>query len=227
MDPSIASRVITIPAHDDTPATPEAVSYITVEVADSGTRGSTLKVSWHDPKECPVEYEVSLHQPRRPDGGLVDELGRTANSNTQSTASKDLLYSGGQHKVRVYCGNSRTVGEIFLPFSTENLVSRPVPGTYSSEPALTGRTVSPGTLGPSFVNYGFLYSVLDVPSGDNQITLNATARDGYSISWYPSQDADASTAGQQVNLSEGYNSVLIWVVHDQGLNVLQLQIRRG
>ena len=99
-----------------------------------------------------------------------------------------------------------------------------MPGTYSSQPALTSLTVSPGTLGPAFSNYGFLYSVLDVPDSDSQIALNATARSGYTISWDPSEDADANTAGHQVNLAEGYNSIFISVDHDQGINSFTYEI---
>ena len=221
----IASRNITVPAHDDTPATPDPVSYITVDVADSGDNGSDLTVSWHDTKECSVygDYRVRLFSPpwrgsSREPTIMSKPLGETASSNTQLTASLDRFFSGGQEKVEVTCGYSRPVGETNLPFATENSVRRPVPGAYSSEPALTSLTVTPGTLSPSFVNHGFLYSVLDVPDGEDQVTLRATAKDGYSISWFPYVDADAEADGHQVNLREGYNSVLIWVDHDQGIN---------
>ena len=62
MDQDITSRTITIPEHDDTPATPGAISYITVEIADSGSAGSTYTVSWHDTRECASygDYRVYL-----------------------------------------------------------------------------------------------------------------------------------------------------------------------
>ena len=93
-----------------------------------------------------------------------------------------------------------------------------MPGTYSSEPALTSLTVTPGTLGPAFNSYGFLYSVLDVPHTNDQITLNATAKTGYTISWHPAADADPNTDGHQVGLEVGYNRIFVSVDHDQGVN---------
>ena len=221
MDQGITSRTITVPAHDDTPATPDPVSYITVDVADSGDTGSTLAVSWHDTEEylpcgAYLTWPTFALGGRSTPGTFQTDLGATAGSNTQLTASLDRFWWGGQHKALFRCNG--TVGETYLPFSTENSVHRPVAGTYSTEPALTSLTVTPGTLSPSFVNHGFLYSVLDVPDGEDQITLRAAARDGYSISWFPYVDADAEADGHQVNLKEGYNSVLIWVDHDQGIN---------
>ena len=73
-------------------------------------------------------------------------------------------------------------------------------------------------MGPAFNNYGFLYSVLDVPDSSSQITLNATARSGYTISWDPSEDADDNTDGHQVDLAEGYDSIFVSVDHDLGIN---------
>ena len=93
-----------------------------------------------------------------------------------------------------------------------------MPGTYSSEPALTSLTVTPGTLGSAFNSYGFLYSVLDVPHTNDQITLNATAKTAYTISWHPAADADPNTDGHQVGLEVGYNSIFVSVDHDQGVN---------
>ena len=84
---------------------------------------------------------------------------------------------------------------------------KPLPGTYSSEPPLTGLTVTPGTLGPAFNKNGFLYAVLDVPSDSAQITVNPTAKPGYTISWLQSEDADPDTDGHQVDLDVGYNSI--------------------
>ena len=227
VDQGITSRTITIPAHDDTPGTPEQLSYITVAVANSGTAGSAYTVSWNDTKECTgsQKYQafVMTEKPYLTSNTAkirgFYKLGETANTNTQLTGSLDRFPRQGQRYVQVYCGNTiRLVGGLPLPSETENSVERPVPGTYSSNPALSSLTVAPGTLSPAFVNYGSLYSVLDVPHGDNQITLNATARDGYSISWNPSEDADADADGHQVNLRQGYNSIFISVDHNQSFN---------
>ena len=221
MDQGITSRTVTIQEHDDTPASPSPISYITVVIADSGTAGSTYTVSWHDTKECvgSRKYEVYLTSLRSSGWTSLSKLGETASTNTQLTVSTDNFPLSGQRNLRVYCGDmGRTVGEVPLPSATVNSVERPVPGTYSSQPALTSLTVSLGTLGPAFSNYGFLYSVLDVPDSSSQITLNATARSGYTISWDPSEDADDNTDGHQVDLAEGYDSIFVSVDHDLGIN---------
>ena len=253
MDQGITSRTVTIQEHDDTPATPSPISYITVVIADSGTAGSTYTVSWYDTGQCvgSQKYEVYLTSSptalsgakpyssvsqldrlygliqrfgttsiRATGGTWPSKLGETANTNTQLTVSKDDFPLSGQRNVGVYCVDImwRSVGVVPLPSATENSVERPVSGTYSSQPALTSLTVSPGTLGPGFSNYGFLYSVLDVPDSSSHITLNATARSGYTISWDPSEDADANADGHQVDLAEGYNSVFVSVDHDLGIN---------
>ena len=227
MDQGITSRTVTIQEHDDTPATPSPISYITVVIADSGTAGSTYTVSWHDTGECvgSRKYEVYLNSLRSSGWTMHSKLGETANTNTQLTVSKDNFPLSGQRNLRVYCGDmGRTVGEVPLPSATVNSVERPVPGTYSSQPALTSLTVSPGTLGPAFSNYGFLYSVLDVPDSSSQITLNAAARSGYTISWDPSEDADANTDGHQVDLAEGYDSIFVSVDHDLGINSFTYEV---
>ena len=221
MDQGVTSRTVTIQEHDDTPSAPDPVSYITVAIADSGTAGSTYTVSWHDTNECvgSRKYEVYLTSLRSSGWTSLSKLGETASTNTQLTVSKDNFPLSGQRNLRVYCGDmGRTVGEVPIPSATVNSVERPVPGTYSSQPALTSLTVSLGTLGPAFSNYGFLYSVLDVPDSSSQITLNATARSGYTISWDPSEDADDNTDGHQVDLAEGYDSIFVSVDHDLGIN---------
>ena len=236
MDQGITSRTVTIQEHDDTPSTPDPVSYITVAIADSGTAGSTYTVSWHDTGYCgryrnyevylagKGSYEVYVNNILSTATSYIT-LGTTAGTNTQLTASEDNFPLSGQRLVQVYCGDrGRSVGEVPLPWATENSVERPVPGTYSSQPALTSLTVSPGTLGPAFSNYGFLYSVLDVPYSSSQITLNATARSGYTISWDPSEDADDNTDGHQVDLAEGYNSIFVSADHDLGVNSFTYEV---
>ena len=227
MDQGITSSTITIPAHDETPDTPDPVDYITVVIANSGSAGSTYSVSWNDTGECvgSRKYEVYLTKALDNEWTMHSKLGETANTNTRLTVSKDNFPMSGQRNLRVYCGDmGRTVGEVPLPSATEDSVERPVPGTYSSRPALTSLSVSPGTLGAAFKNYGFLYSVLDLPSGDTQITLYATARQDYTISWNPAEDADANTPGHQVDLTEGLNRIVISVDHDLDINSFRYEV---
>ena len=155
-------------------------------------------------------------------------LGSTDAENSQMTETQDPFPSfpasfGQERFIQLFCGRNRTgdgrmVSEVVIPTTTINSVERPVQGTYSSEPALTGLTISPGTLGPAFQKQGFLYSVLDLQHENEQITLNATAKTGYSISWNPTTDADLDTDGHQVDLETGYNSIFVLVDHDQGAN---------
>ena len=153
-------------------------------------------------------------------------LGSTDAENSQMTETQDPFPSfpagfGQERFIQLFCGRNptsdgRMVSEVVIPTTTINSVERPVQGTYSSEPALTGLTISPGTLGPAFQKQGFLYSVLDLQHENEQITLNATAKTGYSISWNPTTDADLDTDGHQVDLETGYNSIFVLVDHDQG-----------
>ena len=228
IDQGITSRTITIQADKDTPATPSPISYITVAIANSGITGSTYTISWNDSGDCSRTYEeYYVHLVTKFADGWTQgsTLGITGRDETQLVKTLDTFPLSGQRIARVYCGDSkRLVSEVPLPSATVNSVERPVPGTYSSEPALTSLTVSPGTLRPAFNNYGFLYSVLDVPHSNSQITLNATARSGYTISWDPTEDADSNTDGHQVNLAEGYNSIFISVDHDKDINSFTYEV---
>ena len=230
MDQDINSRTITILEHKDTPEPYDSGSYVTVEITDSGSAGSTYTITWNDAGECTSDYRAYLasdywHTYFNSLGFTTDQwtryqtLGSTGNENTQIVETLDTFPLRDQRVLRVHCGDiGRLVSEVPLPSTTENSVERPVPGTYSSEPALTSLTVTPGTLGPAFNSYGFLYSVLDVPHTNDQITLNATAKTGYTISWDPAADADPNTEGHQVGLEVGYNSIFVSVDHDQGVN---------
>ena len=229
MDEGITSRTVTIQEHDDTPSTPDPVSYVTVAIANSGTTGSTYTISWNDTGDfCRGRLDnYYAYLSTELENGWTEYrgLGNTTRTNTQLTVSRDDFPMRGQRHVRVYCNELwRLIGEVPLPSATEDSVERPVPGTYSSQPALTSLTVSPGTLGPAFSNYGFLYSVLDVPDSDSQVTLSATARSGYSISWDPSEDADPDIDGHQVDLPERYNSVFISVDHDLGIHSFTYEV---
>ena len=227
MDQGVTSRTVTIQEHDDTPSTPDPVSHITVAIANSGSAGSTYTVSWHDTGKCTSRYGYGVYLTKELEDGWTQwhTLGITGHDKTQLVKTLDTVPLSGQLIVKVTCGDmGRVVSEVPLPCTTENSVERPVPGTYLSQPALTSLTVSPGTLGPAFNSHGFLYSVLDVPDSNSQITLNATERNGYSISWDPSEDADSNKDGHQVDLAERYNSVFISVDHDLGINSFTYEV---
>ena len=238
------AQAITIPGADETPSPPVATSYATVAVADSGSTGSTFTISWYDPEGCDGEYSASIWDARSnqiivtiqtlgPDGWSTGDTGRsglglgsTASGNTQMMQTLDYIdLDGDQFAVEVYCpAEGRVFAEVPLPSLAAETVERPKPGTYSSEAALTGLTISSGTLSPAFNKDGFLYAVLDVPNDDEQVTFNATAKSGYSISWDPATDADSSADGQQVDLAVGYNTIFVNVDHDEGVNSFTYEV---
>ena len=249
LDQESILHTITIPGAEETPSPPVANSYATVAVADSGSTGSTFTISWYDPEGCDGEYSASIWDARSnwlivtiqtlgPDGWSTGDggrsglpLGSTASGNTQMVQTLDYIdLDGDQFAVEVYCrAEGRMFAEVPLPSLAAETVERPKPGTYSSEAALTGLTISSGTLSPAFNKDGFLYAVLDVPNDDEQVTFNATAKSGYSISWDPATDADSSADGQQVDLAVGYNTIFVNVVHDEGVNsfVYEVIVKRA
>ncbi len=237
MEQGITSHTITILEHEETPETPDRASHVTVTIADSGSAGSTYNITWNDVGRCTRDYRAYLKAGTGDFSfdrytGVYEEfwtavhtVGKTDTGSTQLVKTLDDFPLSGQRTLSVHCGDlGRLVGEIPLPSSTENSIERPIAGTYSSEPALTSLTVSPGTLGPLFANHGFLYSVLDVPYDSNQITLNATAKAGYTISWDPSDDADPNTDGHQVELEVGWNRIFASADHEQGVNTFHYEV---
>ena len=237
IDQDISSHTITILEHEETPETPDPISHVTVNIADSGSAGSTYTVTWNDAGRCTRDYRAYLAAGVGPFEfdrytgiyeqlwGTYRTLGIVDKGSTQLVKTLDEFPFSGQRTLQVFCGDrGRLVSQVPLPSRTENSIERPVPGTYSSEPALTSLTVSPGTLGPAFANHGFLYAVLDVPYDDSQITLNAAAKAGYTISWDPSNDADPNTDGHQVELEVGWNSIFASVDHDQGVNAFVYEV---
>ena len=116
-----------------------------------------------------------------------------------------------------------------MPSQAADTVERPKPGTYSSEAPLTGLTISSGTFSPTFNKDGFLYSVLDVPNEDEQVTFTATAKSGYSISWDPVTDADPDTDGHQVDIEVGYNTIYVTADHYEGIHsfVYEVIVKRA
>ena len=218
MDTDNTKHTVTIRGEDETPPVPSEAGYATVVVTDSGTTGSAFSISWYDPAGCDSEYSVRLegafNEFYSAAGGLgpngwdysdmipVQVIGSTSREITEIVGA--LEYIDSDHyseelnwhfsyvpRVIVRCvGSHHLVSEVPLLSQAGGSVERPKPGTYSSEAPLTGLTISSGTLSPAFNKDGFLYSVLDVPNEDEQVTFTATAKSDYSISWDPVADAD-------------------------------------
>ena len=227
LDQNSASLTITIPGEDEAPLQPNPISYAMVEVADSGSTGSTFTISWHHPEGCSggdssySAYLVNAIDDRAltlivynrggspPPRRLL--IGSTGPENTDMTATLSYVdLSDDRFLARIFC-NRLEFAEVPLPSQVSDSVERPKPGTYSSEPPLTGLTISSGTLSPAFSKDGFLYAVLDVPYEDEQVTLTATAKLDYSVSWNPATDADLDEDGHQADLEVGYNNIYLHV----------------
>ena len=160
------------------------VGYVTVVVqennSDPDTPATDFTVTWNDPEECSDGYSAYIS------GwvGSVLDLGSTDSDGTQiaKTVPQSDLEGGMGYNVEVYCG-VRDPGWYIEPAHVPEYgpSHTPVPGTYSSEPGLTGLTVTEGSLAPSFHQYRFVHTLEDVPSDAKRITLNATVKAGHSV----------------------------------------------
>ena len=226
LDDDSRSHTITILGQEETPASPDSFGYATVVVEDYGTSGSTFTVTWTDAETCATYYYADLWYAENPAGKgyaavfnatLGTGLGSTEDGGTQITRSlNDSLGIGTDFVVKLYCSQRGLVSEVPIPAESIGNGEKPKPGTYHSEPALTGLNLSSGTLSPAFSKFGILYAVLDVPNDQEQITLNPTVKPGYTISWDPQTDANFNTPGHQVDLDIGYNTIYLAVDHNQG-----------
>ena len=224
LDEDSDSHIITIPGGEETPASADSFGYATVVVADSGTSGSTFTVTWTDAETCSTYYRAQLTYARKTavqDHGSVryrsSELGSTENGGTQITGSLNNTDGiGTDFVVGLYCAQMGLVSEVPIPTEATWNGEKPKPGTYSSEPPLSGLAVSSGTLSPAFSKYGSLYAILDFPNDQQQITLSPTVKPGYTVSWDPATDADLTVPGHQVDLDAGYNTISLAVDPDQG-----------
>ena len=223
LDEDSDSHIITIRGGEETPASPDSFGYATVVVADSGTSGSTFTVTWTHARTCSRET-ASLTYAGNPAGqgyaaAIVPTgyfyLGSAKDGERQITRSRnDTEGMGTDFVVSLYC--SGLVSEVPIPTEVKWHGEKPKPGTYSSEPPLSGLAVSLGTLSPAFSKFGSLYAILDLPNDQQQITLSPTVKSGYTVSWDPATDADLTVPGHQVDLDVGYNTIYLTVEPDQG-----------
>ena len=171
----------------------EEVSYITVEVTEDTSDPSNIvtnfTVYWSDSDDCSSNYNAYLDvKPHTRLGhetqGSQHHLGSAASESTQII--KELTNVQGHTEgfdVEVYCGtdtSGRMVSKVEIPSSLE----RPKTGTYSSEPPLSGLSVSHGTLTPTFQSSTSSYTVPDVANDVTQMTITATLIDGYAVDFY-------------------------------------------
>ena len=230
--------VVALPvaASDD----PPDVSYTTVVVAavtsDDGNPATSFRVTWHDTHDCSDSYNA-----------YVNDIESSAHLGTGTTEVSNViensdLRNGLGYWVYAVCGEmyiGRHLPVVGVPEGAgPGRSSAPMPGTHTSEPALTSLSLDVGNLDHSFHKYRFAYVVQDVPDETEQVTVTASARAGNAIKFVDGhgeryiddcdgwscqyqyrdgngnelqvlQDADDDVPGFQINLKENGASFLI------------------
>ncbi len=105
--------------------------------------------------------------------------------------------------------------KVTLALSTA-AVTIPANDAPAAPPALSGLTVSAGTLTPDFASGTLEYAVPDVPNADGRIIVTATADADVTVAYEDGSgntltDADADTAGFQADLVVGENTIKVKV----------------
>ena len=188
---SAPTTAVAAAAQDNSEDEPSLQSYITVVVtedeSDPDNVETSFTITWSDADDCSTKYNAYFSN--RWDGGDTTHLGSAATDESQITSSLSNVEGGGIiFDVKLYCGtedSGRWVSSVRVPHddgpSSEESNRRLVPGTYSSEPPLTGLTVGPGILTPTFHSHNFDYTVPDVVSADERLTVVATAKPDYEV----------------------------------------------
>ena len=229
--------VVALPvaASDD----PPDVSYTTVVVAavtsDDGNPATSFRVTWNDTHDCLEGYNAYVH-----DIESYEHLGTGATEISNVIENSDLR-NGLGYWVYAVCGEmyiGRHLPVVGVPEGVRS--SALMPGTYTSEPALTSLSLDVGNFDHSFHKNRFAYVVQDVPDETEQVTVTASARAGNAIKFVDGhgeryiddcdgwscqyqyrdgngnelqvlQDADDDVPGFQINLKENGASFLIHV----------------
>ena len=251
---------VTVTDEDGEEDSEAIASYVEVERVGATEPGDAYTVTWNDQYTCSTNYNAYLEVISK--AFLGDQpidpihLGSAAPDGTQIThrltESLERSYGHG-FEVRLYCGtdSGRLVSKVLIPPGSLFQVENPLPVTHSSKQALTGLTVSPGTLNPAFNRdvERFQYYV-DVANDVSQISVTATAEPGYPIYMmraYSSfhnghlvpnimlidiygptilTDADTETDGFQINLDEGDNVIGVYL-NNQGGGLYRLTVTRA
>ena len=229
--------VVALPvaASDD----PPDVSYTTVVVAavtsDDGNPATSFRVTWNDTHDCLEGYNAYVH-----DIESYEHLGTGATEISNVIENSDLR-NGLGYWVYAVCGEmyiGRHLPVVGVPEGVRS--SALMPGTYTSEPALTSLSLDVGNFDHSFHKNRFAYVVQDVPDETEQVTVTASASAGNAIKFVDGhgeryiddcdgwscqyqyrdgngnelqvlQDADDDVPGFQINLKENGASFLIHV----------------
>ena len=201
---------------------------------EQGTR--RVEITWVDKQDCADGYKAYV---------VVVASGVVVNTieipdfdtDTADVITADMASFTNVGRVQVWCGergSGRMVGEVAVPFDADNS-NRGIPGTYTTAaagpPALSGLTVSAGTLTPVFASGTLEYTVPGLPYGNNRITVTATADDatvayedgaGNTLS-----DVDADTAGDQFDLAVGENTIKVKLTRGSASQTYTLTLTRA
>ena len=174
----------TAPVGADSDSDPAAPGYVTVVVeennSDPDAQVTDFTVTWNDPENCTDGYSAYITGWKE----IVVGEGSTSSDGVQiaMTVPHSDFEGGYGYTVPVFCGVRDSGRRLRAARVPEKNLFIPIPGTYSSEPGLTGLTASQGSLAPSFHQYRFFdYTLEEVPSDAKRVTLNAKAKAGYSV----------------------------------------------
>ena len=174
------------------------ISYVTVVVENDHTDPEDvvmdLKVTWEDAEGCEKDYngyllgwEQNIHI-----GAASAEERKITHS-----AAHDDLESGLGYAVKIYCGDQASMNLVSAVVIPETFIEgTPVPGTYSSRPALTQLSVSAGGLTPGFHRNRFDYQAPQAAEGVQRATIKTTIEEGASIVFIDGKTGPMGGMGQ-------------------------------
>ena len=257
---AVAWVVVADPTHAASGGDTDRKSYITVVVADDNSdpdnAGTHFTLTWYDRGSCSADYNAYLYYKTEDGTEIRTHLGSATPSETQITQSLSRP-NGGEFTAEVYCGtyNAETnqnpvtsvdildeCADAIIPgyacLNTvdggPNTVGKPRPGTYSTAPPMTSLVVSRGNLDPAFHRGQLRYTIADVPSNTDQITLHAMAVNGSHFFFVKNATSDPvrGSCSQVVGYyweceySYGDNAVILSDA-DPSLPGIQLDLKEG
>ena len=220
-----------------------AANSVTVVVSapqgvEQGTR--KLEITWVDTQDCAAGYTAYVAIVKN---GVVivaqkvpDDTASTADVITRTFSRLATI-----NQTQVWCGErgtGRMVGEVAMTLDPDN-EDRPIPGTYTTAaadsaapPALSGLTVSAGTLTPVFAGGTLEYAVPDVPNAGSRITVTATADADVTVAYEDGSgnalsDVDSTTDGDQFDLEVGENTIKVKVTKGDASQTYTLKVTRA
>ena len=155
----------------------------TEDDSDPNNVVTNLVVSWENSSFCTDDINVYLGGVRSSFDYLI-HLGSVGSSEQQMTSSltNTLIYWYFWGRLKVICGtihDGTSLGAVDVPRTDPGNDSRIRPGSYSSERPITSFSVSPVDFEGPFQTTRGGFTVTDVPKDVEQITVEFTAKTGY------------------------------------------------